>query len=151
MDLHVVWHKPITLRKPRRDVKLIYTVDLERVPEAPGVYIFGRQFGRKFSPLYIGKATNLRKRVKQQLNAVSLMRGIEEADIGRRSVLVGEFEGKQGQRPDRCVGLIEGALIRHFLSEGHDLLNIIGKKINTKHTLKSRHVVGWFVPGRIRF
>ncbi len=151
MDLRVTWHNPVRLRKPRADSTLIYDLDLSKAPAKPGVYIYMRKFGKSLSPLYVGKARNLRIRVGQQLNALRLMKGIQNAAIGSRAVAFGEFVARPGQSADKCITLIEKTLIRHFLSEGHDLLNVAGARISTRHTLTSRNVVGRFLPHEIRF
>jgi hypothetical protein len=151
MDLRVTWHKPVELRKSRPGSIWIYELDLNNAPDKPGIYIFMRKFGNQLHPLYLGKAQNLRTRLGQQLGALRLMKGIENAAIGSRVVVFGEFIPRPGQKADKCVLLIEKALIRHFLSEGDDLLNKAGTKIATKHELTSKKVVKHFLPHKIRF
>jgi excinuclease UvrABC nuclease subunit len=68
MELNVVWHAPLALR---RSDERIYDVDLESIPAEPGVYVFMRVFGKKHNPLYVGKAENLRGRIKTQLDALT--------------------------------------------------------------------------------
>lgn len=151
MDLRVTWHKPVKLRKSRPGSTYIYELDQDSIPDKPGVYIFMRRFGKNLNPLYVGKAQNLKTRIGQQLVALKLMKGLENAEIGSRAVVFGEFVPRPGQSENRCLLLIEKALIRHFLSEGHDLLNKLGTRIATKHSLTSRKVAGRFVPTKIRF
>ncbi len=151
MDLRLTWHKPVQLRKARAGSTLIYDLDLSKAPPKPGVYIFMRQFGNKLSPLYVGKAGNLKSRMGQQLNALRLMKGIQNASIGSRAVVFGEFLARPGQKEEKCLLMIERALIRHFLSEGHELLNVLGARIATRHVVTSRKVTGYFIPNRIRF
>jgi hypothetical protein len=152
MDLHVRWHKPIALKeiRPGSDTPLIYDIDLDRIPEAPGAYIFIRKYGENQYPLYIGKAKNLKTRVKQHLDSVKLMRKIQKEANGSRAVAFAEFIPKPGQKADNCISYIERALIRHFLSEGHNLLNISGTHI-AKHTLTSEKIVGHLLPHKILF
>jgi hypothetical protein len=91
MDIRVVWQQPISLIDGSKQ-SLIYAVrDPSAIPDRPGVYVFGRRFGDTVSPLYIGKAENLTKRIEQQLNNVRLMKGIENAPTGERILLVGEL------------------------------------------------------------
>jgi excinuclease UvrABC nuclease subunit len=151
MDLRLTWHKPVQLRKARAGSTSIYDLDLTKAPAKPGVYIFMRRFGKKLSPLYVGKAGNLRVRMGQQLNALKLMKGIQNAAIGRRAVVFGEFVARPGQKEGKCLLMIEKALIRHFLSEGHDLLNVLGARITTRHVVTSDKVAGYFIPHKIRF
>lgn len=61
MKLQLEWGKPISLRKsrrkePRRKKNSIYTIDTKTLPDNPGVYVFGRRFGKSFEALYVGQA-----------------------------------------------------------------------------------------------
>jgi hypothetical protein len=148
MDLHLDWGPPLALL-PSEDGR-IYEIDLNVLPEAPGIYIFTRTFGKATSALYVGKAENLRGRLKQQLNAVRLMKGIENAPTGRRHLLWAKLNRRQGQKAD-CLPIVERALIRHYLSEGHELLNIHGNRIK-KHSLTSeRTAMKTFIPRTLFF
>lgn len=111
----------------------------------PGVYIFGRQWGSGFEALYVGKSMNVRTRIKGHLNSLSLMQHVRTAKAGKRVLLVGEYVTKPGQRIEKCIGLTERALIRYFLSEGHDLVNKQGTRIR-RHELEStgRHPKKFF-------
>lgn len=144
VELSVVWSRPIPM-KIARDRGLIYTTDLDRIPNVSGVYVFGRVFGENFEALYVGKADRLRGRVKQHLNNLRLMRHLEDAQIGKRVVIVGRFEAKPGQRANVCLPLIEKALIRHFLAEGHDLVNEQGTRRRQHEIISSRRPMR-FVP-----
>lgn len=64
------------------------------------------------------------------------MRHLHQAKTGRRFVLAGKVITKPGQKLHRCMMLAERALIRHFLSEGHELVNKQGTRIR-RHELKS--------------
>jgi hypothetical protein len=124
MKLHVDWSRPISLKYSRPADTFI--VALEKIPKKAGVYIFGRKYGQKFEALYVGRANRIRGRVNGQLNNLRLMHHIRDARAGRRILLAGTFVPLPGQQKERCLPLIERALIRHFLSEGHDLVNISG-------------------------
>ncbi len=150
MDLNLIWHKPVNLRAADPRSSMIYEIDLDKLPRKPGVYIFIRKFGENSRALYIGKANRLRTRIKQQLVALRLMKGIQNAAIGPRAVVFAEFVPKPGQQVNVCLPLIEKALIRHFLSDGHDLLNKAGTRV-AKHSLHSKKVTGQMVPRRILF
>ena len=143
MKLHVEWSRPIALRPSREHVG--YTVDLAKVSNLPGVYIFGRQWGSGFEALYVGKSMNVRARIKGHLNSLSLMQHVRTARTGKRILLVGEYVTKPGQQIEKCIGLSERALIRYFLSEGHDLVNKQGTRIR-RHELEStgRHPKKFF-------
>lgn len=143
MKLHVEWGKPIPLRASRDGIS--YEADLETVSAYPGVYIFGRSHGERFEALYIGKSMNMRRRVKGHLNSLRLMQHLRTAKTGKKVLLVGEYLTKPGQRIDKCLSLTERALIRYFLSEGHDLVNKQGTRIR-RHELEStgRHPKRFF-------
>jgi hypothetical protein len=134
MKLHVEWSKPIPLRASGDGIA--YDLDLSKVSDYPGVYIFGRRHGDRFEALYVGKSMNIRSRVKGHLNSLQLMQHLRTAKAGRKVLLVGEYITKPGQRIDKCLGLTERALIRYFLSEGHDLVNKQGTRIR-RHELES--------------
>jgi hypothetical protein len=133
MDLNLEWGKPLPLRKSTGNT--IYALDLEKIPRTTGVYIFLRLHGDSVNVLYVGKADNLKGRIKRQLDAVRLMKGIENAPTGKRWLVYAEFKPKQGQRAN-CLRLIERGLIRYYLAQGNELLNIQGIRIR-KHSLTS--------------
>lgn len=137
MDLEVRWVGPYDLADGKRD-GLIYKVpQLEHITTSAGVYVFARVHGKSVFPLYIGKAANLRRRIGQHLNNVRLMRGLEEAPAGYRTLHVGEFLPKGGQVAEKAIRIIESALIRAALAEGYDILNVKGTQ-TLVHTISSR-------------
>ncbi len=136
MDLDVRWHAPVRLRRCHHDELLIYACDdLDRIPRAHGVYVFGRLFGDNVEPIYIGRAQDLRVRIEQHLlGNVPLMRAIEHRPNGQRVVLAGEWTARPGQREVRVLPLIEAALIKFALAEGYELVNTQGTR-TAVHTL----------------
>jgi hypothetical protein len=120
----------------RQQTKLIYSLDLEKVTDDGGVYIFGRRWGAQFEALCVDKANNIRSRIKGHLNNLHLMQHLQHAKTGRRFVLAGSVITKPGQKLQMCLALAERALIRHFLSEGNDLVNKQGTRIR-RHELES--------------
>src|SRR5438067_11647462 len=130
MKLHVDWERPILLRDATKD-NMIYGLDLNRVTTGAGVYIFGRRWGGQFEALYVGKAGNsIRGRVRGHLSNLRLMQHLRNAKTGQRVVLAGRLVARRGQRLSKGLGLAERALIRYFLSEGHDLVNKQGTRIS---------------------
>jgi hypothetical protein len=96
MILNIEWSRPIRL-EDGADSGLIYTINLEKLPKLPGIYIFGRTWGRNFEALYVGKANDLRSRVKGQLNNVRLMQHVKKSKSGNRVLFIGVTKAKQGQ------------------------------------------------------
>lgn len=144
MKLHVDWGRPILLKDASKD-NMIYGLDLSKVAMGSGVYIFGRRWGSQFEALYVGKASNIRGRVKGHLNNLRLMQHLRNAKTGKRLVLAGKQVTKPGQQLAKCLALTERALIRYFLSEGHDLVNKQGTRLR-RHEVESsgRHPKRYF-------
>lgn len=135
MKLHIEWSRPLQLRDASH-LNMIYDLDLVKVLSKAGVYVFGRRFGNQFEALYVGKAEQLRGRVKGQLNNLRLMQHLHNAKAGKRIILAGVLITKPGQRLGKSLALAERALIRYFLSEGHDLVNKQGTRLR-RHELES--------------
>jgi hypothetical protein len=128
VEINVLWHKPMDLVDGSHE-NLTYTVHgLEAFEKKSGVYMFCRAYGRNLSPLYIGKALNLAARVRQQLNTTKLMNAVQKFPSGARVLVIGEFQCKQKQTVDKCIRLVETALIEHALAKGFELVNQKGTK-----------------------
>jgi len=145
MKLHVEWMRPISLKDATAQ-NLIYSMDLNKLPEAAGIYVLGRRFGKDREALYIGRANDIRGRVKQQLNNLRLMQHLKNAKAGRRFILAGRLIARPGHQLDKCLPLLERALIRYFLSEGHDLVNQHGTRIRRHEVVSSGKQPKRFVP-----
>ena len=152
MDLELRWLTPLDL-VDGRDNGLIYDVgDLDRIPDAPGIYIFSRLHGDAVSPLYIGRAESLLRRIEQQLNNLRLMRAIEDAPSGYRTLHIGLLVAKKAQKFSKAIAVIESALISTALVEGFELINIKGTK-TLVHTIASsgnREARSWLPDNTIR-
>ena len=152
MELDLRWLAPFELSDGRKDGLIYVLEDLNRIPDEPGIYVFARVHGETVSPLYIGRAEALRRRIEQQLNNLRLMRGIEEAPTGYRTLHVGALEPKKGQRFAKALSIIESALISTALVEGFDLINIKGTK-TLVHTIASsgnREARNWLPDNTIK-
>jgi hypothetical protein len=135
MKLSIEWGQPVGLKDARK-MNMIYNLDLQTIANSAGIYIFGRRWHSQFEALYVGKAGNIRSRIKGHFNNLRLMQHLWNAKDGKRIVLIGTIKLKRGQRKGKCLRLAERALIRHFLSEGHDLANKQGTKLR-RHELES--------------
>jgi hypothetical protein len=127
LNIQAEWSKPITLNLASTGA--IYEFpDFGMIPEECGVYIFGRQHGKTSTPLYIGRAINLRKRLSQQFDSVKLMSRIKDAETGGRFLIYCRAILKPGQKDTRVIAVMEDALIAHALSSGYLLLQKQGLK-----------------------
>jgi len=148
MKLHVDWMSPIPLCDGSNE-NLIYTCAREKLPESPGVYIFGRTWGNSFEALYVGKAGSVQDRVRNQFKNLPLMRHVEKAKTGERVVLIGQFKGQRGQQCDNCLPIIERALIRHYLERGDDIVNKQGTSLRTHEIISNGAGPRHGIPGSI--
>jgi hypothetical protein len=124
MDIKVKWLKPLELKEDRKGNLIYVCPNAGKLPNKPGVYAFVRAFGGMYEPVYVGETQNLRSRIRQHLeNNLRLMRAIENLDKGKRCVLAGVINLRPGQRSATVQRILQDALIRHCLSEGHELLN----------------------------
>src|SRR5688572_9537814 len=97
MNLHVEWGRPIQLKNASRN-SVGYDLDLRKITNQAGVYIFGRRYGSQLEALYVGKAGNIQSRVKGHLNNLRLMQHLRDAKTGQRIVLAGSLVTKRGQK-----------------------------------------------------
>ena len=144
MQLDLEWGTPIPLVDGQRD-GLIYSLDLDAVDPDPGVYVFARRWGKTIEALYVGKSDNVQRRLRGQLNNLRLMRHVESAKAGRRVVIPAYALARSGQRMAKVLATLERALIRHFLAEGHDLVNQQGVRIR-RHEIQSTGAPRGLVP-----
>jgi hypothetical protein len=136
MKLYLKWENAVPLKDGSQQ-NFIYLPDQTRLPKAVGIYVFGRrQKNGGFEALYVGKANNIRGRVWGHRNNLPLMMHLKNAKQGQRVVRVGIFKPRPGQKANKCLPLIERALIRYFLSEGHDLVNKAGTRLR-RHEIAS--------------
>lgn len=135
MKFQIEWQRVVPLRQSRSP-GLMYQLPLEKIPREAGIYIFGRRYGSNFEALYVGQAGNLKGRIRGQLNNLRLMDHLKRAKSGKRILLVGELKGQRGRNRRKALNLVEKAFIRHFLSEGDDLVNRLGVRIR-RHEVAS--------------
>lgn len=79
------------------------------------------------------------------------MRGIENAATGKRLLAFAEFVPKQGQQQTKALRRMETAYIRHYLSDGHQLLNKQGTKIAKDSIASERSYLKKFIPKNVYF
>lgn len=150
MKLKISWNKPVSLTKEKDEMQ-IYSCNLDRIPDACGIYIFARYYNRKYYALYVGQSKNLRSRVKGHLNNLKLMKYLEKARSGKRIVITGNIMTKGGQNLEKALNVLERALIRHFLAEGHNLVNRQGVRIRSREIISVGPMKKSFIPYSIYF
>jgi hypothetical protein len=106
------------------------------LPTDAGIYVFARKFGDSYSPIYIGKAKNVRARLKNQFKSLPLMVKVKNwnptnpenpalAMNGTRVLFIGTLvKPATAAKLDDALKISERSLIEHALSEGHHIVNI---------------------------
>ena len=130
MQISATWSKPIQLKKCKPG-GLIYELDLEALPNEPGVYVFYREHSGKPSLIYIGETYSIRARTKGHLCSLPLMRAIENTPTGKRYMIYCTVDTASREKAKKQVKIIEKALILHAQTEGHELFNKKGTKLPT--------------------
>jgi hypothetical protein len=137
MKIALKWEKPLPLRDGSAQNQIYMCRGLDNLPMKPGVYVFAREFAKNVAPLYIGQAAKLRGRIEGQFNNLRLMMGIKNAQAGNRILLVARVNLKPGQQTGKVLDIVESALIKNALAQGHDLLNQQGTKTRV-HIIRSQ-------------
>jgi hypothetical protein len=102
LNIEAEWEQPLPLHLAHSGA--IYECpDLNEIPAAPGIYVFGRDYGGKITAFYVGRAENLRRRIEQQLNSVKLMTGIRDAEAGKRFLIYCQPRLRRGQQVKRVI------------------------------------------------
>lgn len=135
VDIMLKWSQPIQLSSGASE-NLIYSLDVDSLPQTAGLYVFGRRRGQMIIPVYVGQALRLRGRVKRQLNNAKLMLALKKTPNRRKYITYAEIVGKPGQSAKKVLNVVEKAFIEHALAEGHDIVNVQGTK-RRKHFITS--------------
>lgn len=128
MEINANWSQPLEL-KADRDGPLIYKIDLDELPQKPGVYVFARRHGKSVTPIYIGETVSVQGRIKNHLKSLPLMSAIRDAPRGPRFLIYCTVTAGTAAKAKRQVRIIERALILHAQSQGHVLFNQKGTKL----------------------
>ena len=130
MKIEGSWSQPIQLKKGPEG-GLIYTLDIEKLPAVPGVYVFARKHGASIVPIYIGQTLSVRGRIKNHLESLPLMRAVENSVGGGRFLIYCTVKAGSTEKAKKHIKIIERALILHAQSEGHEIYNKQGTKLQT--------------------
>lgn len=125
LNFKASWHKPVELIDGT-ELNLVYTVkSFDELSDEPGAYVFGRIFGKKIVPLYVGETLSIRTRIRQHLEKnVRLVNGIKKSGKGKKVVVFCTVKTKSVKRRDAMLNVLQKGLIEHALSEGYELLNV---------------------------
>ena len=127
MEISINWNKPLPIIVGSGYNPSYTIADLDSFEDVPGVYMFCRVYSEKLIPRYIGESNNLANRIRQHLKT-NLMGEVvnKPPSAGKKVLVMGEFSPKPGQTTDKCIRLVEKALIEHALEKGYDLINLKG-------------------------
>lgn len=140
MKVTLEWYPPLELTTARSP--FVYSCNLEMIPQECGVYIFARKYGTVFEYLYIGQTTNVRNRIKNHLNSISLMGHIKNSSNGKRYLIYSKIQHHKNTDTKGALKIAERALIDFALSQQHSLLNKQGTR-RPYHTIASEFPPGY--------
>ena len=135
MKIELAWEKPIPLKAVVTGGYKFAAIE-EQLPTDAGIYVFARKYGTNYSPIYIGKAKNIRARLKTQFKSLPLMVKVknwnpedaEDATLalsGQRVLFIASLVKPTASASiDNGLRIAERALIEHALTEGHNIVNI---------------------------
>lgn len=135
MKIELEWSGPLKL-KPVATGGYEFDAIEDDLPTQAGVYVFARKFGVNYSPIYIGKARNIRSRLKVQFKSLPLMVKVKHwnptnaqdpslALNGNRVLFIGHLVRPNSiAKIESALRISERSLIEHALTEGHNLVNI---------------------------
>jgi len=138
MMFEIKWESPIELRLAPRQRR--YTWDRSNILMIPGVYIFGWMDGEKFKAIYVGKTIKMKQRINTHHEGDALMDRLIVMPNEPRVLFIGYVfpDGGTDKVRRKVLSIIEKALVRYYVAEGHDLHNSYGECIK-KHTVKSKN------------
>ncbi len=135
MKIDLDWIGPIRLRAVVTGGYKFEDIE-DQLPTHAGIYVFARKFGSRYTPIYIGKAINIRKRLKTQFKSLPLMVRVknwnqfdaEDSSLrmnGDRVLFVGSLiKPYAAAQVENALRISERSLIEHALTEGYNIVNI---------------------------
>lgn len=131
---NLYWHEPINL------VEINYSRKHDlilQIPETYGIYIFHRRYAEFGEALYIGKASNLKRRISQELNARELIEHVKEAKKGAKFLSFAEIQAHGNCNKDKYIDDIESTLIEISMNRGDNLFNTKKTKVHLHEVMSS--------------
>jgi len=160
MKVEIEWMDPIDLKGKNHNSGGYDEEFLKNIEPVPGVYVFTRKYGQKFTPIYIGKSKDLRRRLKIQMNNLKLMEQLRNghpknsnslsAINGKRVLFVGYSRTASAANKDKAIELAEKGLIEFAMSNGFPIVNIHGTIVKYHEIIASgAGETKGFMPDRI--
>jgi hypothetical protein len=110
MNVHGQWHQPLDLVPTDDNGYRFKSDDASKIPDTPGVYVFGRRYDEKYYPLYIGKTKTLHTRIcRQHFDSRRFMAALRSFPAGERFVMFCTFSGGRNQRIAKVIDVAERA------------------------------------------
>lgn len=148
MNIKATWSGEIFL-KPDKKGNLIFEYPESELTDKPGCYVFYNRLRKRCNILYVGKASNIKRRLGTQFNTVKLMNCIKKSGRGNKILMYCTIKLKGGQRLEKTLATLEKNLIKYAFSEGHELLNKHGAKIHFHEIKFSGNRVSETLFGRV--
>lgn len=106
--------------------------------------------GNKEQVFYVGKAKNLRSRIRGLLSNHGLMIAITKAKSGKRQLVWAELKLRPGQKAAQALSVAERFMIRHFAGARQPIHNVHGTKVKVPRlTNKKGRSTPEFVPHEV--
>ncbi len=125
--VELFWHKAINL------VDVDYNRKHElisNIPNSYGIYIFHRRFGEYGEALYIGKASNLKRRIYQELDARGIIEHVKNSKKGMKLLSFAEIIVHGNCDKEKRIEDIESAIIEISMYREGSLFNTKKTKVH---------------------
>jgi len=104
---------------------------------------------KSYEALRVGYSTDIRRRVTSLMTRKRLLGLLKQSKTGERVIIYGVPLIKGGQDINKFLLLLNRALIQHFISQGHDLINLSGTKLRQHEIIVNGPIPKSFVPSSL--
>ncbi|MDX5630733.1 MULTISPECIES: hypothetical protein [unclassified Brenneria] len=136
------WHKPIDVGDIEYDK---HHPEVKDIVDDAGIYLFLREYGDSQEILYVGKASQLRRRIMQQLNARELVEHIQNSKRGKKILRYATIEMNGNANKEKYLDEVESK----FISMALDLQDDIFNKRKTTYYINVIVNSGNYKPGKV--
>jgi hypothetical protein len=127
VKIKLEWDKALNLGPKAKFIRNLENT-IPMLPPGAGIYVFARRYKNTISPIYVGKASNLRTRIKTQSNNRRLMDAVRTERNGDRILLIGRVKTQPGQQLEKVLKIAEQTHIEQAMTAGFPLINIQGTR-----------------------